>query len=369
VRPVTATIRATALAYNYGIAKQAAPQSQAYAVIKANGYGHGVMSVAKALKHADGFAIIELETAVKLREAGFRQPMMLLPGLFASAELATFIEHGLDMIVHNDEQLSWLEAAHGLPEKALTIWLKFNSGMNRLGFMPHQAQAAYERLKRMPCIREIIFTTHFARADEPDFGVVEPLRRMAVAEQGLRAAGFGSDGNHRKSFCNSAATIDHSNAHGAIVRPGIMLYGATPFAHKTAAYMGLKPAMRFASKVVAIQEPAAGETVGYGGRFTATRTDKPTRIAVVACGYADGYPRHAPVGTPIAVAGQRTVTAGRVAMDTLFVDITDVPQAQFGSDVELWGDVVPVDEVATAAGTIGYELLCAVAQRVRFIEE
>jgi alanine racemase len=376
MRPVQSIIRSGAFVHNLSLARAIPRGSSAYPVIKANGYGHGVELVARALSHADGFCIIELDAAVRLRERGITptKPIMLLPGLFEPGELRDVLAHHLDIVVHNDQQLAWLEEQNAAfanqYAKSLTVWLKFNSGMNRLGFMPEAAiaRAAYERLKRLAIVKEIIFMTHFARADEPEIGVTEALARMAIAEQGLRDAGFGRDGNYRKSFCNSAATIDYPQAHGHIVRPGIMTYGATPFAHKSAKELGLKPAMRFTSQVVAIQEIKAGETVGYGGKFTATRTDKLTRIAIVACGYADGYPRHAPVGTPIAVAGVRTVTAGRVAMDTLFADITDIPQAQLGSDVELWGELVPVDEVATAAGTIGYELLCAIAPRVRVVE-
>ncbi len=373
MRPTKATISAAALAHNYAFAKHCAAGAQAYAVIKANGYGHGVMRVANALKGADGFAVIELDVAVRLREAGFMQPIMLLPGLFEPNEFEVFAANQLDMVVHNDAQIVWLELAQKsfVASAKINVFLKFNSGMNRLGFMPEEAQVVYERLSKLTFINEIIFTTHFARADEPTFDMREPLRRMATAEAGLKRAGFGASlnaPNKRQSFCNSAATIDHTIAHGDIVRPGIMLYGATPFAHKTAAQIGLKPAMEFTSQVVAIQSITAGETVGYGGRFTATRTDKPTRIAVIACGYADGYPRHAPIGTPISVAGVRTVTAGRVAMDTMFADVTDIPQAQLGSSVELWGNHVSVDEVAILAGTIGYELLCAITQRVHMVD-
>jgi alanine racemase len=352
-RPIRATVHSAALAHNYAVAKRAAPKSLAYAVIKANGYGHGAWRVAKALSSADGFAILELDGAVQLRESGSRAPILMLEGVFSESELREASARKLAVVVHSEAQVRWLETVE-VPEP-VDVFLKINTGMNRLGFPVEVARGTAERLKAAKNVRTLTLMTHFATADGKA-GVSEATGRFAAATEGLQG---------KKSLANSAAILRHPDTHADIVRPGILLYGATPFADATAASLGLKPAMTLASELIAVQSLAPWETVGYGATY---RAEKPMRIGVVACGYADGYPRAAPSGTPVAVAGVRTRTVGRVSMDMIMVDLEAVPEARVGSAVELWGAQVPIDEVATGAGTVGYELMCALAPRVPVTE-
>jgi alanine racemase len=353
-RPIHATVSAAALRHNYVTAQRAAPRSRAYAIVKGNGYGHGALRVARALgAAADGFGILEAEYAVALREM-YQGPILLLEGFFESKELRLIDQHRLAFAVHHEEQLRVLE---GLPpSKSFDVFFKVNTGMNRLGFRHDVARAALERLERTQVAKSITLMTHFATADGPQ-GVGEAMRRFDEFARGL---------DYPRSLANSAAVFAHPEAHADIIRPGIALYGATPFADRSAESLGLKPAMALKSELIAIQALKAGESVGYGSTFTAR---DPMRIGVVACGYADGYPRHAPSGTPVVVGGVRTRTAGRVSMDMITVDLTPVPDARVGTAVTLWGDEgLSIDEVATAAGTVGYELMCAVAPRVPFLE-
>ena len=333
--------------------RRIAPRSRVWAVLKADGYGHGlerlVSADSPALRGADGVAILEMQTAALLRERGWRGPVLLLEGCFDPADLDAALALGVTVTVHHDEQMAMLEAAR--PTAPVDVYLKMNSGMNRLGFVPARYRAAHERLRAIDAVGTITLTTHFANADRPE-GVVEQL---AAFERG--AAGLGGP----QSLANSAAILAHPDTHRDWVRPGVMLYGASPFATRTAAEFGLRPAMRVVSELIAIQHLQAGDAVGYGHRYSAERE---MRIGVVACGYADGYPRVAPNGTPVVVDGVRTRLVGRVSMDMLTVDLTPLPQATVGSAVELWGERLPVDEVAQAAGTVGYELLCALAPRV-----
>lgn len=349
MRPITATIHLDALRNNLAVAKKAAPHSKVMAVVKANGYGHGLLNVAQGLRAADGFAVLGLDEAIRLREAGYTQTLLLLEGVFAVDELAGAACHDISLVVHCPQQIAMLEQAV-LPHP-VQVFVKLNTGMNRLGFVPHDYVQAVERLVCCPNVRGITLMTHFATADE-DKGVAAPL---AIFEQSTAAL------DYPRSLANSAAVLRYPETHRDWVRPGIMLYGATPMAGNSAASYGLESAMSLQSAVIAVQELQVGDSVGYGQRFTAERA---TRIAVIACGYADGYPRHAPNGTLIAVAGRMTKTVGRVSMDMLFADISDIVDADIGSRVELWGPQVPVDAVAEASGTVGYELLCAVAQRV-----
>ena len=348
-RPIRATVSAAALRHNYGAAKKAAPHSRVYAVLKANGYGHGIERVARALTGADGFATLELDGALMLREQSPGAPVLLLEGCFAPSELAAASVASIATVVHCEEQLAMLEADR--LADPVDAWLKVNTGMNRLGFAPAAARAAYERLEKCGNVRAITLMTHFAVSELAD-GTREPMLTFRAATRGL---------DRPRSLANTAAIFAHPESHADICRLGIGLYGATPFADRPAKALGLKPAMRLESRLIAVQDLAPGATVGYGSTF---RADLPMRIGVVACGYADGYPRHAPSGTPILVDGARTRTVGRVSMDMTTVDITAVPSARVGSPVVLWGDGLPVDEVAIAAGTVGYELLCAVAPRV-----
>lgn len=319
-------------------------------MVKANGYGHGLLNVAQGLSDADGFAVLGVNEGVTLREAGYGQTILLLEGLFDAAEFPVAVQHRLAIVVHSEEQLIMLESVRGAG--AVDVFLKVNTGMNRLGVPVGRFWSFYDRLRACRSAGQLTLMTHFATADEAA-GVAEQFERFDELTREISAP---------RSMANSAALLRYPQTHADWVRPGIMLYGATPFGDRSAAELGLRPVMALSSAIIAVQNVPAGQSVGYGHRFTAER---PTRVGIVACGYADGYPRHAPTGTPIAVAGKVTRTLGRVSMDMLFADLTDIPEADVGSPVELWGTQVPVDEVAKAAGTLGYELLCALAPRVR----
>lgn len=352
-RPIRAEISLEAFRHNYAVAKRHASRSSVLAVVKANGYGHGISRVARALDAADGFATLELDGAVALREAGFAREILLMEGFFAPDELPVIARARLATAVHSDEQLRMLEAVS--PDVRVDVYLKVNTGMNRLGFAPSAARPALERLRSTGRARSITLMTHFANADGPE-GIDEAMRRFDSAVGGIDLP---------RSLANSAAILAHPGSHGQTVREGIALYGATPFADRSAESLGLRPAMTLRSSLIAVQSLAAGESVGYGSTF---RAERPMRIGVVACGYADGYPRHARNGMPVLVDGVRVPMAGRVSMDMLTVDLTAVPGARVGSQVVLWGEGLPIDEVAAHAGTVGYELMCAVAPRVPMVE-
>jgi len=353
MRPLFATIDSAALKHNLGVVRRHASRSKVFAVVKADAYGHGLLRAAAALAQADGFALIELAGAVRLREAGFRQPIVLLEGFFEARELPVLVEHGLSTVVHSMDQVEQLDA---LPDSArLDVLLKANTGMNRLGFSAKEFPKALDRLRKNPRIGSITLLTHFASADES--------RGTGWQLQALQQ--FSGGAELPKSLANSAAILRHPETHADWVRPGIMLYGCSPFSDRTGAEDGLRAAMTLESRIIAVQELKAGDTVGYGGAFQAERA---MRIGVVACGYADGYPRHAPNGTPIGVEGTLTGTVGRVSMDMVCVDLSTVPQVRVGSRVVLWGENVPVERVAAAAGTVGYQLLCALAPRVQIVE-
>lgn len=347
-RPIQARISLSALEHNLGVARSRT-RARIMAVVKAGAYGHGLLRAAEALSAADGFALLDVGEAVLLREAGYRQTLLLLEGCFTPDDLAPAAQHDIACVVHGPAQLAMLDAC---PRRGgLDVWLKINSGMNRLGFAPQEAHAAMEKLKSHPAVREVTLMTHFATADEAG-GVAAQLETFNALAAPWRAA---------RSLANSAALLRHPETHGDWVRPGIMLYGASPFADATARELGLAPAMTLASEIISVQTLQPGDAAGYGATF---RADAPMRIGTVACGYADGYPRHAPTGTPVLVAGRRTRTLGRVSMDMLGVDLGGVPDAGVGSPVTLWGEGLPVEEAAAAAGTISYELLCALAARV-----
>lgn len=347
-RPIQARIDLSALQNNLRVVRRTV-SGRIMAVIKANAYGHGLLRAAAALSEAEGFAMLDVRDAVALREAGFRQTLLLLEGFFKADELPLLAEYELASVIHSPQQLAMLDA---FPRRnALQVWLKVNTGMNRLGFAPEQVPAAMEKLKRHPAVREIVLMTHFAHADEPE-GIAEQLERFRGLTDAYRMP---------RSLANSAALLRYPSSHSEWVRPGIMLYGASPFADTGAQQLGLRPVMTLSSEIISVRELKAGDRVGYAGLF---RADRAMRIATVACGYADGYPRHAPTGTPILVNGQRTRTLGRVSMDMLGVDLSEVADADVGSRVTLWGEGLPVEEVASAAGTISYELLCALTARV-----
>ena len=347
-RPIEAYIDQNALEHNLHIARRAT-SARIMAVIKANGYGHGLLRVAEALSGAEGFALLDIRDAISLREAGYRQTILLLEGFFDAADLQQVAEYELACVIHSEWQVALLDAC---PKRAaLDVWFKVNTGMHRLGFAPEQVAAAMETLRRHAAVREITLMTHFANADEAR-GVSAQLDLYNDIAAAYRVP---------RSLANSAALLRYPVTHGDWVRPGIMLYGASPFADVSAQQLGLKPVMTLGSRIIATQPLNAGDEVGYGGQF---RADRVMRVGVVACGYADGYPRHAPNGTPMLVDGQRSQLLGRVSMDMLCVDLTALPQAGIGSQVTLWGAGMPIEEVAQAAGTISYELMCALASRV-----
>lgn len=351
-RPIRAHVDLAALRHNFGVARAYGGGAAVWAVIKANAYGHGRLQVARALEDlTDGYALLELESAIGLRNAGFKHPILLLEGFFEADDLAAVVKYQLTPVIHCIEQLEMLAATALKPGQ---VYVKLNTGMNRLGFRPWQLGSVLARLKDLG-IGDITLMSHFADADMAT-GVSHQLE---VFHQVSGALGL------PVSLANSAALVRYPETRGDWVRPGILLYGASPFEELSAQELGLKPVMTLESRVVGIQEVAAGERVGYGGIFEASQ---PCRIGIVACGYADGYPRHAPTGTPVAVAGKLTRTLGRVSMDMLVCDLTQIPEAGFGSPVTLWGvgegGTVEVEAVAASAGTISYELFCALASRV-----
>jgi alanine racemase len=348
-RPLLAQVNLSAVQANLARVREKAPGAQVLAVVKANAYGHGLARVLPALEDADGLALVELEAAVALRERHYSRRILLIEGFFEQAELAEIAQRRLAVVVHDAEQVRMLEDA-ALP-RPLEVFVKMNSGMNRLGFAPAELAKACARLSQCPGVAALRVMTHLARADEDD-GIADVLRIFDEACRGLP---------YPRSIANSAGVIRYAEVGGDVVRPGIMLYGASPFSYDTAAMLGLRPAMTLRSRLIAVQDLEPGDSVGYGATFTASRAQ---RIGVVACGYADGYPRHAPSGTPILVCGQRTQLAGRVSMDLITCDLAGIPEARVGSPVVLWGEGLPVDDVASAAGTVGYELLCALAPRV-----
>ena len=352
-RPLQAIVHLSALVNNLLVARQAAPHSKILAVIKANAYGHGLLRVAKALESSDGFAVLSLEEAVRLREAGFEQPILLLEGVFKEAELAVVTEQRLSLVIHTSAQIEWLR--HVWSPCRIDVFLKVNTGMNRLGFAPQDLSSILTALRRCPVLGRITLMTHFATADEAP----------GISQQWGLFQSLNHEFKLPASVANSAALLRYPATHMEWVRPGIMLYGASPFSDLSAAELGLEPAMSLISEVIAVQHLNAGAQLGYGCTFIAEST---MRVGIVACGYADGYPRHAASGTPILVGGERTRTLGRVSMDMLAVDLMRLPNAGIGTPVTLWGQDLPVEEVARAADTISYELLCARADRVPLVE-
>lgn len=350
-RPLLARIDISALQHNLQQVRRFAPNQKILAVIKANAYGHGTLAAAQAWPDADGFGMLSLEEAIMLRQAGIRQPIVLLEGVFAPEALPLCAEHGITVVIHQAQQIEWLGRAW-LPRK-IDVWVKMNSGMNRLGLPAGEFQEAVEKLAKLPAINHLTLMSHFATADEVD-GVAMQLADFMVATAGMP---------YPRSLANSAAIVGHPDTHAEWGRPGIMLYGASPVSGRPPKHWDLRPVMTLESRIIAEQRLAPGDAIGYGATFHA---DYPMRIGVVACGYADGYPRHAPTGTPVGVGGHRTRLLGRVSMDMITVDLTGLPDCGIGSTVELWGKQIGVDEVAAAAGTLGYELLSGMTARVPY---
>ncbi len=356
-RPLTATIDINAMRHNFSVVRSSVPNAKVWTVVKADAYGHGLDRAVRAFADADGLALIETDRAVNLRKNGWDKPILLLEGFFKADELPVLAENNISFAVACNEQMAMLEKAR--LSKPVDVHLKMNTGMNRLGYLPSEYRTAYERLRQMPFVRSITFMTHFANSEVPDHQkvpVAEQLRRFDGATAGLPG---------ERNLSNSAAIILHPDIRTDWVRPGIMLYGGTP-GGKTAEAYGLIPAMSLDSEIIQIQHIKKGDSVGYGSLFTA---DTDMTIGVVACGYADGYPRIAPEGTPVIVDGVRTRLVGRVSMDMLTVDLTPVRNAHVGSQVNLWGKELPIEEVAAAAGTVGYELMCALSSRPQVIEK
>ena len=349
MRPIRARVSLDAMAHNLRVARQYAGSAKVIAVVKANAYGHGLSRALRAFAAADAFAVLTVEEAANLRQMGVQQPILLLEGLFSVEEIQACADLGVWPMIHCSQQIDWLR--HRPAAQPLNVFVKFDTGMHRLGFALAQFEEVLAELRSLPAVGEITLMTHFAQADEAA-GIASPLMAFKQHAAPTQLAW---------STANSAALLRYPEACGDWVRPGIMLYGASPFADVRAAELGLKPAMTLTSQIIAVQSLKSGEGLGYGYTFRAPRD---MRIGVVACGYADGYPRHAPTGTPVIVDGQRTRTLGRVSMDMLFVDLEALPNARIGSAVVLWGGELPVEDVAHAAGTISYELLCALAARV-----
>ena len=358
-RPISAVIDLLAMRRNLALAQQHAGRRFVWAVVKANAYGHGLVRAVRAFGEASGLALLDLDEAQRARDAGWSRPILLLEGCFEARDLQTASALNLTVVVHEASQIDMLERAR--LASPIDVYLKFNTGMNRLGFDSHHAGTAYQRVKACANVGQLTLMVHLANADRAA-GATGPTE---VAEQMEQFHSIAAGWPEPCSFANSAALFLRPEVEGDSVRPGIALYGASTDESHTASELGVAPVMTLRSRLIAIQSVNAGQSVGYGSRF---RAQRPTRIGVIACGYADGYPRHAPDGTPVLVDGVRVPIAGRASMDMITVDLTSAPGATVGSEVELWGKNLPIDEVANLSGTVGYELMCALAPRVPITE-
>jgi alanine racemase len=350
---IRAVVDPDALRHNLGQVRAAAGDARVMAVIKANAYGHGLTHAAKALTDADGFAVARLDEGLALRAAGLNHRVLLLEGVFNAEQLALAAKERFDLMVHSFEQLDLLDGLGGTG--SVNAWIKVDSGMNRLGFRLEDFHAAYARLRRNPRVQaDPTLATHLASAgDRRDLKTRQQLDAFAAVTAALPGA---------RSIANSAGVLAWPSSRADWVRPGLMLYGVSPFQGSTGAELGLRPAMTLRSEVIAVKAVKAGETVGYGGAWIARRD---TRMAVIAAGYGDGYPRSVPSGAPVQVAGRRAPLIGRVSMDMLTVDVTELPAVAVGDPVVLWGGEIPVEDIALLAGAIPYELICGVSQRVQ----
>jgi len=352
-RPVKAIIDLNALQQNLRQVKAFAPESKVLAIIKSNGYGHGIERVAAQLSQADGYGVACIDEAIVLRQKGFLHPIVLLEGLFSEAELMIAVQHRLEFAIHSSVQLEWLKNSQ--IKTPLNIWLKLDTGMHRLGFQEHEIEAVIDDLQRLPAAVNIHLMSHFASADESEAFTRQQLSLFNRVAEPLKCP---------RSIANSAGVQRYPESHLDWVRPGIMLYGACATSETVP---GLKPVMTLMSQIISLKWIEAGETVGYGQTWQAAHR---SLIAVVAIGYGDGYPRHAPSGTPVLIHGKRLPLVGRVSMDMVTVDVTELAEkVAIGDEAVLWGKGLPVDVIAQACGTIGYELLCGVTQRVPRVEE
>ena len=352
-RPTKAKIDLLSLSNNLKLAKQLAPSSKILAVIKANGYGHGIVRVAQHLSSADAFGVASIDEAMLLRQNGFLHRILLLEGLFCQSEIPLVVQNRLDLVIHSEYQLQWLLDSHF--DIQLNVWVKVDTGMHRLGFDLQQLQSVISRLENSKNDFCIHLMSHFASADEQGLEF-KAFTQLQIDRFEASTAHY----NYPRTIANSAGMVHYSNAHYEWVRPGIFLYGAGSY------QTGVKPeaVMHLESEIIAIKTVQVGESVGYANSWVAKRKSV---IGVVAVGYGDGYPRHAPSGTPVFINDKRYPLVGRVSMDMITIDLTDDSSVQIGEKVELWGKNLPVDEVAQYAGTIGYELLCAVTQRVPMV--
>lgn len=365
-RAAEVIIHLSAIKQNLNVAKLAAPDTIAFAIIKADGYGHGILSTAYALRNADGFGVASIDEAIQIRTANIQKPILLLEGIFDKSELDEVQQHNLEIVMHHKWQIDALlelatnQSNHGSNNKPkkFDIWLKLDTGMNRLGFSPKDIYSIWNTVKNSPVVQSIKLMTHLANADNTaDNCTEDQLIRFDSATQNI---------NTLKSIANSAGILAWPQTHADIIRPGIMLYGASPIMKTSASDYKLTPAMTLRTKLISIKELKKGSPVGYGGDWIAPND---TKLGVAAIGYGDGYPRHAPSGTPVLVGGRRTKIVGRVSMDMVCVDLGNLPNAKIGDDVVLWGEGLPVEEVAQHAGTIPYELFCGITKRVRRIEK
>ncbi|WP_216070844.1 alanine racemase [Acinetobacter dispersus] len=364
-RPITAVIHTQALRQNLAVVRQSVPNSKVFAVVKANAYGHGIERVYESFKSADGFALLDIDEAKRLRALGWTGPILLLEGIFSAQDLFDCVQYQLSFTVHNQQQLQWIQQ-HCAPAQ-FDIFLKMNSGMNRLGFKPQQYRDIWQQLSQSDKIASITHMMHFSDADGDRFGqtgIDYQLQQFEASIEGLPG---------ERSVSNSAAILRYrTQLQSDYVRGGIMLYGSSPdYPKHTIQDWGLAPSMSLRSEIIAVQELNANESVGYGSSYVA---EQPIRIGIVACGYADGYQRISATGTPVLVNGIRTQTIGRVSMDMLAVDLSPISDADVGSEVVLWGQsssgtVLPIDDVAVTSGTIGYELMCGVTARVSFMTQ
>lgn len=347
-----ATVDTRALNHNLTRIKQLSGGARVLAVIKANAYGHGLVPVARALEGADALAVARIEEAVALRSAGVAQRLVLLEGVFNAQQLQMAADHACDIVVHSHEQLTMLERFSG--SHRFTVWLKVDTGMNRLGFRPEEFDGVWKRLQRLQAVdSDMVLMTHLACADDLT-GHSTPAQ-LALFERTTRGVKAG------RSIANSAGLLSWPESRADWVRPGLALFGVSPLPGKTGSDFGLRPVMRLGTELIAIRKVAAGESVGYGSAWTATRD---SRIGVAAIGYGDGYPRHLGNGTPVLLGEHRVPLVGRVSMDMITVDLTEHPDAAVGDGLTLWGPGLPVEELARLAGTIPYEMLCGVTQRV-----
>ena len=341
-----------ALRNNLAVVRRFAPTARVIAAVKANAYGHGLVHAARALAGADAFGVARVEEGLALRSANLAQPIVVLEGAFFASQLDVAAANDLQLVVHSFEQIAMLEQYAGAHRFA--VWLKVDTGMNRLGFKPEEFAAAHARLHACPAVGTLRLMTHLSGAENA--GGLETklqLDRLRALSEPLRM---------ERSIANSAGIIAWPEAHAEWVRPGLMLYGASPFAERSAADLGLLPAMTFTTRVIAVRNVAAGEAIGYNGVWRAKRR---SRIAVAAVGYGDGYPRCMHAGAPTLIRGREVSVVGRVSMDMTMLDATELPDAAVGDEVTLWGKGLPAERVASFADTIAYELFCRIAERVQ----